>query len=637
MKQLRKAAIASTAALALAGVGIVAGVTGASAYTGTPAWETGNTLFSSALNYPNLDQNSKGGIIFYDSSGNVITGGTNLSNLAAYVSTTGTAARTNANLANVIFGVPDHTKANSLTWATFSGSASTSFPVGSPSNLAALGTTVPVVTLGSSDVNLTNLLGVASLDSSAGYANVIQVRVKDGGIGLASTGVNSPNYFWSTDIEYNNGGSALSDGLAPGNWQVIYPAAVIRTTTVATPTASPASPQYAGTSVTFSTSVTAATGTNPASGSVQFYDGGVALGAAQTITSAGQTLGVTTSALSESGAFTNHTITAAFTPAAFSDLGSSTSSALTFRVNHTAAAATVTTLGNITSVDGTGTVNQPDAFSVTAVVTVGGSPLTAGTVALFDNGVQIGLTAASSPFTFNVSSSSLTVATHSNIYAVFTPTDALTYQSSQSSAASLVVALPAYTPAVAGIETTIQPGTITLSTPYSTGSPLVLPDMTIDSNVTNYSTSGQFAGISVLDTRPGNLAYTLSALASNLVKQGIGGSPSNAQQISGENVGLTNLLLTSTNATPSTFLGSLAIGASTTGQNFSAFDNAAGAHLSASDTGSAGLGGVSGHEVLHANSGQGTTVIHGLLSINAPTNTVDGTYLGTLTFTVLGS
>jgi alkyl sulfatase BDS1-like metallo-beta-lactamase superfamily hydrolase len=41
--------------------------------------------------------------------------------------------------------------------------------------------------------------------------------------------------------------------------------------------------------------------------------------------------------------------------------------------------------------------------------------------------------------------------------------------------------------------------------------------------------------------------------------------------------------------------------------------------------------------VLHANSGLGTTVAAGTLTITAPTNTVDGTYRGTVTFTIIGS
>ena len=102
-------------------------------------------------------------------------------------------------------------------------------------------------------------------------------------------------------------------------------------------------------------------------------------------------------------------------------------------------------------------------------------------------------------------------------------------------------------------------------------------------------------------------------------------------------MGLNISSLTSTNATPNTFLGTQTPGASTAGQNFTGFNNAAAAHVAAGDTGSLGLGGSSPHTVLHANSGLGTTVTAGTLSITAPSNTLDGTYTGTVTFSIIGN
>ena len=91
------------------------------------------------------------------------------------------------------------------------------------------------------------------------------------------------------------------------------------------------------------------------------------------------------------------------------------------------------------------------------------------------------------------------------------------------------------------------------------------------------------------------------------------------------------------NVLPATFLGSQVPGSSTIGQNLTAFDYVAGAWLDGAATGSAGLGGASPHAVLHANSGLGTTTLNGVLTIKAPTSTLDGTYAGTVTFTIIGS
>ncbi|MEI6721340.1 MAG: hypothetical protein WCO67_11270, partial [Betaproteobacteria bacterium] len=103
------------------------------------------------------------------------------------------------------------------------------------------------------------------------------------------------------------------------------------------------------------------------------------------------------------------------------------------------------------------------------------------------------------------------------------------------------------------------------------------------------------------------------------------------------NVGLNVTALMSTNITPATFLGAQTPGAATAGQNITGFNNAAAAHVAAADAGSLGLGGVSSHIVEHVNAGLGTTVTNGTLSITAPSNTLDGTYTGTITFSIIGS
>jgi hypothetical protein len=138
------------------------------------------------------------------------------------------------------------------------------------------------------------------------------------------------------------------------------------------------------------------------------------------------------------------------------------------------------------------------------------------------------------------------------------------------------------------------------------------------------------------DTRPGNLPYTLSMISTNLNKVGVTNPLAN-QAISAQNLGFNVTSLVSTNASPNTFLGSQLPGASTSGQNFTGFNNASAPHVQVTDPGSLGLGGSSPHPILHANGGLGTTVVAATLTIRAPTNLLDGTYAGIVTFSVLGS
>jgi hypothetical protein len=218
------------------------------------------------------------------------------------------------------------------------------------------------------------------------------------------------------------------------------------------------------------------------------------------------------------------------------------------------------------------------------------------------------------------------------VVAVFT--DGPASATSTSGVASFAVLT--YAPDPQFIQTSIPPGTLVISTPYTAASPLVLPAMTLNAGATLYSTTAAFSTIQVTDTRPGNLPYSLSALSSALTKAGVA-SPNANEIISAQNVGLTGLTLGSTNVTPGTFLGAVVSGGPTSGQNLTGFDDPAAAGLGALAPGTAGLGGAAPHVVLHANAGLGTTTVNGLLTINAPTNTLDGTYNGLVTFTILGS
>jgi hypothetical protein len=135
------------------------------------------------------------------------------------------------------------------------------------------------------------------------------------------------------------------------HWQNTDPNASTPTTTTVSP--SPASPVTAGTSVTFTATVSPAA----AAGSVQFADGGSALGSPVTVS--GGTASFTTGALTAG----THSITAAFTPSGGGVLASA-SSAVPYVVNPGVATPTTTAL----AVSPANTAAQFSSIALTATV-----------------------------------------------------------------------------------------------------------------------------------------------------------------------------------------------------------------------------------------------------------------------------
>jgi hypothetical protein len=187
---------------------------------------------------------------------------------------------------------------------------------------------------------------------------------------------------------------------------------------------------------------------------------------------------------------------------------------------------------------------------------------------------------------------------------------------------------------------TIPAGTISISTPYTmattinTGTQVLTPNglyytasAKLDPNASDVPTAGQypnttFNGITVVDTKAGNLPWTVSALASNL-SDGTGHANG---AISGENVGLTGL-------TPVLVPGNAIVAGDVTVTN----QSAATPPVGPTDPGSVGLGGGSPH-VIATDSAQpdGTVGINGTVTLNAPTSTEAGIFTGTITFTIAG-
>jgi hypothetical protein len=154
------------------------------------------------------DANAQGSVAFYSSTGAQVTSGSDLSHLFDYAAAS-SAGRAGATKATLSFAFPDHTQPNSSLWFSTPASASTNFPnTGAPAPVGGL--TTPVVTLDPTDADLSGVLGTTTLDTAPGYANYVQVRVKDSGPNLPQQ--SSP--FWESDILINQ---------TTGTWQEVYP------------------------------------------------------------------------------------------------------------------------------------------------------------------------------------------------------------------------------------------------------------------------------------------------------------------------------------------------------------------------------------------------------------------------------
>lgn len=177
---------------------------------------------------------------------------------------------------------------------------------------------------------------------------------------------------------------------------------------------------------------------------------------------------------------------------------------------------------------------------------------------------------------------------------------------------------------------TIDPGSLTVTTPYTSSNPFVMPDVSLSPDASMLAATARFpaAGdpqITVQSSLAGNPNWSLNVSDTDLTcVSGSCTSPrvGQYQMINGENVGLTEG--SSTLPLPcATFPGTITF-----------TDIQAGAALSPSDSGTAGLKG-GPHTFAQTNTGgNGTVSISGQLTITAPTATQAGTYSGTIALTV---
>ena len=331
---------------------------------GTPPWEP--------------DPNSVGGLTFYNSSGDVITGGSiNDSPIAAYVQ--GGAVVNPLDTRATLYG---YLPVNGQSPGQFSGEAlgaSTLYP--NSSAPAPLNTsTLPLETGASGDETIAELMSdFPNLDTSNdGYANMYVLRLK-----TTRPGSNNTTYD-SADIM-----------ISGSTWSIVYGAVTPTTTTL---TASPPSPQPSGTSVTLTATVT--TG---APGTVQFEEGSTDIGSPVTVS--GGTAQTSTSTLPVGA----DDLSAVFTPTAGSGYSGSTGT-----LTYTVATPTTTTL--------TASPTSPQFAGTSVTLTATVSPTLAGTVQF-----EVGTSPIGGPVTVSGGTAQTTTSTlpvgPDTLNAVFTPTD----------------------------------------------------------------------------------------------------------------------------------------------------------------------------------------------------------------------
>ena len=585
MKRPLRKSLSGVLAVAMISAGLLV-FTAGNALAVTPPWEPDP---NSATPY--------GNVVFYNAAGNVITSGNDLSHIADYfVATSG--PDTGANKATLYFAAPDHTKVTSL-WATNQQSASTTFPnAAAPAPIN--GFTRPVVTTPAGAACLSCALGGFVLDSTAGYANMIQVRVVDSGAGGAGSGTN----YWSTDISYN---------AANNSWAQVFPEVVGPTPTTTSITTTPANGGNAlsGTNVTMTATVAPAASAN---GTVQFMDDFPAVhnvGAAQPVTTGSPTTAVVTDTAPPDGV---HHYTAVFTPTDPSTVGGSTSPQSTVTIHPPQTGTSTSLLASPT------TAAQGAPVTLTANVTP--TAAAPGSMQFFDGAASLGTqtTDDGTVGEYVLVVSSLGVGTHANIHATFTPTN--TSFAASTSPDVTVTITPAASCTLPGsvctdpqnITVDVSAGSLTISTPYTPETPFVLPAMQLDPTGTFLQSSALFPAtadpqIVVTSTLAGNPTWTVSVSGTDLTNGG--------NTIDGMGLGLTGGGLHATPAFPYVV-------------NFT--DNPA--H---NPTLSDGFVGIKGGPFTFAHSvggGIGTASMQGTLTLLAPTSTPAGTYTGTITFSV---
>lgn len=367
-------------------------------------------------------------------------------------------------------------------------------------------------------------------------------------------------------------------------------------------TASPASPQFQGTPVTFTTTISPAAAT----GSVEFFDGATSLGSAVV---SGGTASITRSNLSVA----THTITSDFTPTGVAYRPSS-SNAISYDIQTPPPATATTTTLAVTPASSAATSTPTNFDDVTLTATI--SPAAATGSVVFKNGAN---TLATVP----VSSGSAAyvqkfgAGTHS-FTAEFVPANAAVYTASNSGAAQSYVVYQGGVSDYQDVTTTVAAGGLTITVADRT---VVLPDAVLNAAGDLFTTAGNSNPVQVTDTRAASPGWTTSGQVTDF-NAGATYNAAAPGAINGDNLGWSPLVdsqATSQNVTAGPAVApayGLAVGA--------ANPNPAQGLKTSRTLASAPSGAANGTAFLSAG-----------LSLNVPTSTSAGTYTARLTFTAI--
>ena len=467
--------------------------------------------------------------------------------------------------------------------------------------------------------------------NTGAFANIIQVRMQDTAIAGTTT-------YWEADIAYNTTAfpAATVDGTTvPANgWALIFPFNTATTTTLGTNA-------VAGHVNTGSNVILTATTPAGDAGSVNFYNGTTLLG---NVPVTGTSAAFTVTAPANG----SYAYTATFVPAAGDESNIDTSTA-TF-VNGSTSTVQNVNVGPapIQTTNTVGADNLNPAFggtvNLTDQVAEPDSPVTAGlagTVQFLDNGSNFG--AVQTTNGTGLATLTTTSLTGSNVItAVFTPTSTSYAGGASSNNVTVVVqaqticASPSVCSEPQNIQVTVNPGTITISTPYTNANPFVLNSPTLSSDGTYLSSSTPFPQTSL----PGSqqivvtsqlspaYAWTLSVEATNLTCSiascgGTGGT------ISSTGLGLIDGTLLNPAPGAGTYPGTVTFGTGAAPFGIPSHNPS----LADPDT-NTGLLPATPQTFAKSTAADGTAEMSGMLTLLTPTNIPSGLYTGTLTFSV---
>jgi len=187
------------------------------------------------------------------------------------------------------------------------------------------------------------------------------------------------------------------------------------------------------------------------------------------------------------------------------------------------------------------------------------------------------------------------------------------------------------------VKVVVPPGVVAISVPApgsegSVENPATIPDPILDAGGHCLISQRVLPEITILNTQNAGQSWDFSAQAGPLVLDNTP-FPNKWQAVDAQNLGLTVASFTS-NLDPNPARGLQPGQPASTTHNVSLYDNPEAQCVLYGAAGNAGLGGGQAHPMVHVANGIGTIKVTGLLNISVPPGTYEGTYTGTIDYTI---